>query len=92
MLQTFVQSFSQGQITIPKKFRDELNLDSVFWLKLMIDNQKRIIAEPVGQLINKSDYLNTLTTVDGSWFDVKDYNKTRSDIKKRINKNDTNTG
>lgn len=91
MLQTFVQSFSQGQITIPKKFRDELNLDSVFWLRLFIDNQKRIIAEPVEKDEDKSDYLDSLLSIKGDWFGADDYAKMRKSIKLRLSKNDENT-
>lgn len=91
MLQTFVQSFSQGQITIPKKFREELNLDNIFWLKLFIDNQNRIIAEPIEKDESKSDYPNILLSVSGDWFDIKDYNKMRKSINKRLKNNDANT-
>lgn len=84
MLQTFVQSFSQGQITIPKKFRDELNLDNIFWLKLFIDNQNRIIAEPVDREKDTSDYLDTLLSISGNWFDIKDYKRMRKDLSNRL--------
>jgi len=91
MIQAFVQSFSQGQITIPKKFRDELNLDKVFWLKLFIDDQKRIIAEPVETQLDKSVYLDSLLSIKGSWFDIDDYKKVRSEIEDRLEGSDANT-
>lgn len=91
MLQTFVQSFSSGQITIPKKFRDELNLDSVFWLKMFIDDQNRIVAEPITKTTSKSDYLNSLLTIKGDWIDENDYKEVRKKINKRLSKNDANT-
>jgi bifunctional DNA-binding transcriptional regulator/antitoxin component of YhaV-PrlF toxin-antitoxin module len=91
MTQIFVQSFSQGQITIPKKFRDELNLDNVFWLKLFIDDQKRIIAEPVEKTVDKSNYLDSLLAIKGDWFDINDYDKMKKDLVKRLAKNDENT-
>ena len=91
MIQTFVQSFSQGQITIPKKFRDELNLDNVFWLKLFIDDKKRIIAEPVEARLDKSTYLDSLLSVKGNWFDIKDYKEMRREINSRLKNTDANT-
>jgi SpoVT / AbrB like domain. len=91
MLQAFVQSFSQGQITIPKKFREALNLDKVFWLKLFVDDQKRIIAEPIEKVVDKSSYLKTLSTIKGVWFDIKDYKQMRKETKNRLKKLDANT-
>ena len=90
-MQTFVQSFSQGQITIPKKFRDELNLDSVFWLKLFIDDQKRIIAEPVETNMDKSDYLKSLQSIKGDWFDLIDNKRVRDEITSRLKNLDANS-
>ena len=78
----YIKSFSQGQITIPKEFRDKLNLGTDFWLKLKLVNQK-IVAEPMEKKVNKKDYAETLLEVDGSWFDIDDYKKMRKEIRKR---------
>ena len=78
----YIKSFSQGQITIPKDFRDELGLGTEFWLKLELMNQK-IIIEPVEKKVGKKNYADTLLEVDGSWFDMDDYKKMRKDLRKR---------
>ncbi|EKD95529.1 MAG: hypothetical protein ACD_24C00459G0009 [uncultured bacterium] len=70
-LQKYIKSFSKGQITVPKEFREVLGLSDEFWLKLYIKDEK-IIAEPVERNSGKqTSYLDTLKEVDTSWFDEK---------------------
>jgi len=80
----YIKSFSQGQITIPKEFREELGLENEFWLKLQLVNQV-IVAEPMEdeKKINQKEYAESLLEVDGSWFDVEDYKKMRKETRKR---------
>lgn len=42
----YIQSFSKGQVTIPKKIRKQLNMGDNFTLKLTLQDGK-IVAEPV---------------------------------------------
>jgi len=80
----YIKSFSQGQITIPKEFREELGLENEFWLKLQLVNQV-IVAEPMEdeKKINQKEYAESLLEVDGSWFDREDYKKRRKETRKR---------
>lgn len=79
----FVKSFSKGQITIPKEFRENLGIDDDFWLKLYIQ-EKKIIAEPVEKEKSKVDYLQKVLSIKGGWFSKKDFEATRKDIEKRL--------
>lgn len=78
----YIKSFSQGQITIPKDFRDELNLGVEFWMKMKLINQQ-IVLEPVERKTSKQGYLNKLLTVKGGWFNVEDYKQMRKQIRER---------
>lgn len=80
--QRFVKSFSQGQITIPKDFRDQLQLGNDFWLKLSLQDT-RIIAEPALKLSPLSNYSQKLLTVKGDWFNFKDWQKIRRQVADR---------
>lgn len=78
----YIKSFSQGQITIPKEFREELGLDNEFWLKLQLINQV-IVAKPIEKSINKKQYANSLLKIKGDWFDYKDWEKMRWQLNQR---------
>lgn len=78
----YIKSFSQGQITIPKEFREELGLENEFWLKLELINQV-IVAKPIERKISRKEYLKKLLTIKGDWFDMVDYQKMRADLRKR---------
>jgi AbrB family looped-hinge helix DNA binding protein len=84
--QKYIKSFSKGQITIPKEMRDGLGLGDVFWLKLYVKDEK-IVAEPLEREVDSSEYQKKLLNINGSWFDIKDYKKMRSDIEGRSSKN-----
>lgn len=80
----FVKSFSNGQITIPKEFRDAFGIAKEFWLKLYVQNGK-IIAEPVEETISKSAYSKKLLSIKGGWLNPKEVKKNREQIDKQIN-------
>jgi len=82
-IQRYVKSFSQGQITIPKEFRNKLELGNDFWLKLTL-KEDRIIAKPAGKLKSSSpDYPKKLLKIKGGWFNLKDWQKVRDEIATR---------
>lgn len=83
--QKFVKSFSHGQITIPKDFRDQLQLTPEFWLKLAIESGK-IIAEPVATTSPDPDYAQTLLYISGAWFDEKEWQQNRKRVKTRLSR------
>src|SRR5919205_520824 len=51
----FIKSFSKGQITIPKEFRDLFGIGDEFWLKLSVEDGK-LVAEPVERDKTRGDY------------------------------------
>lgn len=79
----FVKSFSKGQITIPKDFRDVFGMTDDFWLKLYVDNGK-IIAEPVEKEKNQSDYLKKLLSIKGGWISKNEIKKNRAAVEKQL--------
>lgn len=81
----FVKSFSKGQITIPKEFRDAFGIKNEFWLKLSLAGNK-IVAEPVENDIDKSDYLNKLLSIKGGWISEKEIKKNRAEVEKQMQK------
>lgn len=83
--QVFVKSFSHGQITIPKVFRDKLGLEENFWLKMALENNDRLVAEPVVDKPKPENLAAKLLTVKGDWFDMSDWKKTRREISHRLN-------
>lgn len=86
MNQRFVKSFSHGQITIPKEFREHLRLSDEFWLQLAIADNK-IIAEPVMTGRDDADsgsFASRLLKIKGDWFDIGDWKKVRKEAGKRL--------
>lgn len=81
----FVKSFSKGQITIPKEFRDAFGIKDEFWLKLSIAGNT-IVAEPVEKEIDKSDYLNKLLSIKGGWISEKEIRENRAEVEKQMQK------
>jgi bifunctional DNA-binding transcriptional regulator/antitoxin component of YhaV-PrlF toxin-antitoxin module len=79
----FIKSFSKGQITIPKEFRDLFGIGDEFWLKLSIQDGK-LIAEPVANEGTKKDYARQLLQIKGEWFSENEYLSMREAVKKRI--------
>ena len=84
--QVFVKSFSRGQITIPKVFRDKLGVENDFWLKMAIDGN-RLIAEPVSDEPRPKNLADKLLSVKGDWFNLSDWKKTRVEVSRRLNAN-----
>lgn len=78
----YVKSFSQGQITIPKDFREQLQLENVFWLKLSLEADK-IIAEPVVESTTSSNYSQKLLKIRGNWFSLPEWKQIRHEINSR---------
>lgn len=81
-LQQYVKSFSHGQITIPKSFREKLQLDKEFWLRLILEGG-RVIAEPVDQKPSTSVYLKNIRRIKGDWFDANEWKKMRKQVSRR---------
>lgn len=79
----FVKSFSKGQITIPKEFRDTFGIKNDFWLKLYIESGK-LIAEPVEKESNQSDYLKKLLGIKGMWISENEIKKNRAAVEKQL--------
>lgn len=81
----FVKSFSKGQITIPKEFRDMFGMTENFWLKLYINNGK-IIAEPVIKDKDKKAYMHKLLNIKGDWIDAEELANNRRQVEEQIKK------
>ena len=79
----YIKSFSKGQITIPKEFRDMVGIGDEFWLKLSVQDGK-FIAEPVEQEQTAEDYAQKLLTIDTDWFCEEDYKAIREEVEERM--------
>jgi len=84
----YIKSFNKGQITIPKEIRNIFNLGNDFWLKISTE-EDRIIAEPIDNKRNNSDYLDKILKIKGAWFSEKEARKNRAEIKRRLEKRET---
>jgi bifunctional DNA-binding transcriptional regulator/antitoxin component of YhaV-PrlF toxin-antitoxin module len=80
----YIKSFSKGQITIPKEFRDVFGIGDEFWLKISIEDGK-LIAEPVENKETKWDYAQKLLGIKGEWFSEEEYTNLRKSVAKRVN-------
>ncbi|OGG03854.1 hypothetical protein A2W14_04915 [Candidatus Gottesmanbacteria bacterium RBG_16_37_8] len=81
----YVKSFSKGQITIPKEFREVFGMTDEFWLRLYIKEGK-IIAEPVEREKNKKEYRDKLLKIKGKWLSLHEIIKNRQQVEKQIAK------
>lgn len=79
----FVKSFSKGQITIPKEFREKLGLRDDFWLKIS-DEDSKLIVEPVPDETATADYAAKLLKIKGDWFSREDHEKMRQEAEERL--------
>ena len=80
---SYIKSFSQGQITVPKSIRDALGIGHDFWLRVYTEGNK-IVAEPVaGVGLRKDEYLAKLEKMDTKWFDIKDWKNMREQVRRR---------
>lgn len=79
----YLKSFSHGQITIPKEFREKLNLPQPFWLKVTLKGQK-LVALPLKHDATPKDYAKRLLTIKADWFNPSDWKKLRSEINRRL--------
>ncbi len=86
--QRYIKSFSKGQITVPKEFRDLLGLGDEFWLKLSVE-QNKIVAEPVdNEITQQGDYSNKLLAIKGDWFASTELVQNRVEIDRRLETNE----
>lgn len=81
----FIKSFSKGQITIPKEFRDAFGIENEFWLKIYVAGGK-IIAEPVENKKSKAAWRKKLLKIKGDWLDPEEIQKNRQEIEERLRK------
>lgn len=79
----FVKSFSKGQITIPKEFRDAFGITGEFWLKLSLAGNK-IIAEPVEHSKEKLSYKQKLLQIKQIPIDPKEIASNRKQVEKQL--------
>jgi bifunctional DNA-binding transcriptional regulator/antitoxin component of YhaV-PrlF toxin-antitoxin module len=79
----FVKSFSKGQITIPKEFRDAFGIEDEFWMKMFISGDK-IVAEPIEQNKTSSNYQEKLLSIKGDWFAAVELENNRAEVEKRL--------
>ena len=79
----YVQSFSSGQITIPKLFRDKLKMSKKFWLKMYISADK-IVAEPVEKIVDKTGYQKKLLDISGDWVNSNEVTRNRRKVEKQM--------
>ncbi len=81
----YIKSFSKGQITIPKEFRDVFGIGDEFWMKLSAQDGK-IVIEPVKEekKMSKEEWRNWLVTFKGTW-DLRDEIKNnREQVEKQM--------
>lgn len=92
----FIKPFSKGQITLPKDYRDYLDIDENSWLRIsLLDDQ--ILVQPVKDLketrkarpkLDKKRYLQALLKIKGDWFSEKEIEKVRKEVEKRLSKHE----
>lgn len=80
----YIKSFSKGQITIPKEFREFFGIGDEFWLKIHIADGK-LIAEPIEQK-HKTDYKKTLLGIKEILDLSSELNNNREQIEKQLKK------
>jgi bifunctional DNA-binding transcriptional regulator/antitoxin component of YhaV-PrlF toxin-antitoxin module len=82
------QTFSKGQLTIPKKIRDFYSLGDNFSYKITHQDRK-IIVEPQQQTnlaMTNDSFVKFVSSMDTSWYDdsdYKDYLKSKKQLKNR---------
>lgn len=85
--QKYIKSFNKGQITVPKEFRDKLELGDSFWLKMFIKNDS-LVAEPVPseEQSQPESYAQKLLHISGDWFDAAESTAVKKAVNKRAKK------
>jgi len=78
----YVKSFSKGQITIPKDFRDLFGLVNDFWLKLSLVDGK-IIVEPIKEK-DKTSYTKSLLAIKGNWINADELKENRHQVEQQL--------
>jgi len=88
----YIKSFSKGQITIPKEFRQALGMGDEAWLKLYLENS-RIIAEPVEEKkMSREEWRKKLLTLKTTWFDEDaeaEIYKNRQEIEEKLKRQES---
>jgi len=83
----FVKSFSRGQITIPKKIREDLGMGEDFWLKLYVEGGK-IVGEPVEEQgkkkFSREEYIKKLISLKTDWFNPQEIVEMRKRTAQRM--------
>jgi AbrB family looped-hinge helix DNA binding protein len=85
----YINSFSRGQITIPKDIREQLGVSEEFWMKIFIDDGK-LVVEPLQNQPSRDSYLKSLLSMNTDWFtqdDLDDYRKIREEMEDHVQKN-----
>lgn len=72
----FVKSFSNGQITIPKEFRDKFGVGKDFWLKMSIQDGK-IVGEVVEKAVDKAAFKKLLLNIGPIDISMKEIRRNR---------------
>lgn len=92
----FIKPFSRGQITLPKDYRDYLDIDENSWLKIFL-LRNQIIVEPVEEIekgrvvkpsVDRETYLRILKRIKGDWFDEREIKRIRKEIEERLAENE----
>ncbi len=87
----FVKSFSSGQITIPKDFRELLGVKNDFWLRMKIVD-KTIVAEPVEEQnekkLSREAYIQRLLSLKTGWFNAQEITGMRKKTARRLKRLD----
>jgi len=81
----FIKSFSKGQITIPKEFRDAFGIENEFWLKIYVADRK-IIAEPMEQKKDRLKWRKRLLKMKPINISMEEIEKNREEIEEQIKK------
>lgn len=84
----YVKTFSKGQITIPKEFRDSLGLGDEFWIRLSID-QDEIKLKPVKEekKMSKDEWIKQMLAMPPIEIDTQEIARNRRQINKRLERN-----
>ncbi len=93
----FIKLFSRGQITLPKDYRDYLDIDEKSWLKISLGSKSEIVIQPVKEVkrqksikpkLNLEKYKKILSRIKGSFSpELEEENKQiRKEMQQRLKK------
>jgi len=92
----FIRPFSRGQITIPKDYREYLDIDENSWLRIVL-KEDQILIKPIEEerqqrklkpKISFEKYLKMLPQIQGVFGDelAKENKQIRKEVEKRLKK------